>query len=181
MKNTWPIALAVAGIIVIIFIAFNFPKSQEDTALKEIFPEEDVAKTQEIQYEFVNDEKQTKPSVPNGQAAKVESAKPVSIQTMAQPAVSQVALQPAVNSAAAKSAAKYAIQIASFKEKSKAESTLKAIQAAGKYTAYLATKDLGTQGLWHRIYVGDFTTKDQAEGLLTQVKQDYQNSFIIAH
>ena len=103
------------------------------------------------------------------------------MQTMAQPAVSQVTVQPAVNSAAAKPAAKYAIQIASYKEKNKAEARLKTIQAAGKYTAYLATKDLGAQGVWHRIYVGDFTTKDQAEGLLTQVKQDYQNSFIIAH
>jgi len=44
----------------------------------------------------------------------------------------------------------------------------------------VVSKDLGAKGTWHRLYVGAYQSKPEAEQELTKVKSDYPSSFIIS-
>ena len=73
----------------------------------------------------------------------------------------------------------YVIQVSSFRSESKAQDVLQKLTAAG-YSAHIVTKDLPEKGVWHRVCVGHFASKGEAEALLTKIKADYKDSFIIS-
>jgi cell division septation protein DedD len=75
--------------------------------------------------------------------------------------------------------AAYTIQIASFKDKKRAEEALVGIQAKVP-SAYIASRDLGEKGVWYRIYAGQFERQNDAEVTLSDIKQNYDSSFIIS-
>ncbi|MCA9409040.1 MAG: SPOR domain-containing protein [Candidatus Omnitrophica bacterium] len=73
----------------------------------------------------------------------------------------------------------FTIQVASFKERSRAETKLSEIQKKG-YKGFIMSKDLGAKGVWHRVYIGQYQTKAEADQSLSKVQQDYQSCFIIS-
>lgn len=72
----------------------------------------------------------------------------------------------------------FAIQVYSFQDRSKAEPAIEALEKKG-YPAYIVSQDLGEKGLWHRVWVGRFETKDEAAEILDKIKGEYKDSFII--
>ncbi len=72
----------------------------------------------------------------------------------------------------------YTIQVASFKDKAKAQKKVEEVQKKD-YSAFLAAKDIKGKGTYYRVYIGKFENKADADQHLTKVKKDYAGSFII--
>ena len=208
MKSQWPIWVFILGVIAIVLFAFNYRGNEELVSLSEIFPEEDISKLPDIEYDFVNGEDSAvegQASEQVAQAPAVANAPTVDIgvgqEPVATTASADVEQAAAPTEAAAKAApvaaAKattqsatqtaraefnnpaFTIQVASAKDKEAAERQLKTVQAAG-HPAYLVRKDLGDKGVWYRIYVGQFNSKSAANEYLSKVKGTYRDSFIIS-
>lgn len=73
----------------------------------------------------------------------------------------------------------FAIQVYSFQDRSKAEPAIEGLEKKD-YPAYIVSQDLGEKGLWHRVWVGRFETKDEATKILDKIKREYKDSFIIS-
>jgi len=73
----------------------------------------------------------------------------------------------------------FTVQIASFKDLKNAEEALTKIRIKTP-SAYISSHDLGAKGVWHRVYVGQFELRSEAEVTLNDVKQSYDSSFIIS-
>lgn len=172
MKNSWVMTVVGVGIILTVVIALNYSAKRKATPLSEIFPEEEESAPVDVEYEFI-DTKSDKASavvdIQNSQTPKtsnlsasapkvekLDSAKPMTAPTMP-----------------------FTIQIASFKDKSKAEKALEDLKKKGYSAGFIVAKDLGEGNVRHRLYAGEFATKAQAEEFLTNVKKDYSDSFII--
>lgn len=165
MKNNWIVPLIVVVGIVSVLIYFNYKRGQEAVPLSELFKDE-TQNVQKVEYEFVNAEKELTPVTIPTTAAIVPVAKQQTIQT------------PQVQTTAKPTGKAFTIQIASYKEKDKADKALEKIKT--KYPeAYVSSRDLGDKGLWYRLYVGQFGKKEDADQMLTSVKIDYPQSFII--
>lgn len=170
MKKEWTIWAVIIGVIIVILVIFNFQGQQDRLPVGELFPEQKSDQPR-IEYEFVS-----------GDDAALNQSKPVVVSESAFTASPKQAAKsvPAVSlqHGAASPQGKYAIQVVSHNDKSKAESTLKKVADAG-YSGYIATVDLGQKGVWHRVYVGPFATKEQANETLGKVKATYKDSFVI--
>lgn len=202
MKRSWFIWLFVGGVVVTILLALNYEGNRKVTPLSEIFPDE--ATPVEPEYEFIEaDEKlatmvesiksKDAASVPAPQQAAVPVAPKTSTpshvppkQGVVVPAVSASKVKavvppppPVGSTTAAKSegGTVFTIQIASFKDKGKAESALDHAQKKG-YSAYLNSQTRPNGDIWYRVYVGKFNAQDEAKILLGKIKQDYQDGFI---
>ncbi|MDP2652673.1 MAG: SPOR domain-containing protein [Candidatus Omnitrophota bacterium] len=193
MKNQWMIWTLIAAVIVIAVFALNFEGGQKSSlSLMDIFPEQQLDSIPDVEYEFIEEtspepaplpakaSKPVQPAKPQAappvkMSAPAASAKPESREP-ASAAKAAPAAPPAVNVASMP----FTIQVASYKEKSHAELSLKGLLAAG-YPASLVAKDLGDKGTWYRIYVGSFQTKDQANEFLSKMKPEYKNSFVISN
>jgi cell division septation protein DedD len=159
MKNNWTIPLIAVVAIVSVLIYFNYQRSQEAVPLSDLFKDESQ-NAQKVEYEFVSNTEQPVVTVP-------QVVSPVAT-------TSNKAAAPVVG----KTAKVFSIQVASYKEKDKADKSLEKIKV--KYPqAYVGTRDLGDKGIWYRIYVGEFQKKEEADQMLTSVKTDYPQSFII--
>ena len=182
MKSQWLIWTFVVAVIVVIFFAFNY-QGDDIMPLSEIFPEEKIEQMPEIEYEFVDqpveEEIADAPETAMELTREPESRTPMTAETTTPPAESQPVL-PDVAATKEKdfTKASFTIQIASFRDRDKGEGILKELKDKG-YTAEIVQKDLGAKGMWHRIYVGAFKTKDEASGVLSKLKSDYTDSFII--
>ncbi len=64
----------------------------------------------------------------------------------------------------------YAVQVSSSPDRVDSEQLLQKYMDLG-YQAYVMPADLGERGIWYRVLVGNFTTKEEAE----QLKQDILN------
>ena len=71
----------------------------------------------------------------------------------------------------------FTIQIAAFKDKTMAKKTAKELKNKGYDTA-VSAKDLSEKGTWYRVWVGNFVTEEQSEGLLLELKNEYADSFV---
>lgn len=71
----------------------------------------------------------------------------------------------------------YTIQVVSFRDQLKAQSTIKELQKKG-FDAQLITKDLKEKGIWYRIWVGTFNSVEEAKTILASLKKDYPDGFI---
>lgn len=158
MRNKWLILLSIAGALAMIFIIFFAEEAKRKRApLKDVVSEEEDA------------------GLPNSgfkQGEKIEEAK-----------IEDAYLEDKKGIIAASSAdileKPFAIQVYSFQDKDRAELALASLSNDG-YPAYIVTKDLGEKGLWHRVWVGRFQTKEEAEALLKELKKDYKDSFIVS-
>lgn len=72
---------------------------------------------------------------------------------------------------------KFVIQVCSFQDPKKADAVTESLKKKG-YAPMVEAKDLGSKGVWYRVSIGGFETKDQAQGLLDVVKKDHVGAFI---
>lgn len=172
MKNQWPIWIFLVGVIIVVLIAFNYQSERDSMPINQLFPQEEVKQEPTVEYEFVDmakpeplaePESVPAPAVPAGQSAPTQTVPTPSPTTVTSGGVSSASLT---------------IQVLSSNNKDRAEEALKKALAAG-YPAQLVTKDLAEKGVWHRIYVGQFSTKAAAEESLLKVKKNYPDAFII--
>ncbi|MBN1870469.1 MAG: SPOR domain-containing protein [Candidatus Omnitrophica bacterium] len=164
---TWGFIVAVVAV----FVVLNYQGGKDAVSLSEIFPEDDVA-TADLEYEFVEDKvvanKPKEPVKPVAEQVNIEALKEPAKQTLA------VATPQTLKETAA-----YTIQIASFKDKKRAEEALATIRTKVP-SAYLVSRDLGDNGIWYRIYAGQFDQRSDAEVSLNNIRQNYDSSFIIS-
>ena len=165
MQNKWLTWGFVIGVVVIIVFAVNYNSQKKDIPLSEIFPEESMGIV-------VNQE--TPPS-----AAEMISAEVNKKTQEVQQIITAPVMEAKTATATSATHTLFSIQIASFKEKAKAEKILQQVQSKG-YTAQIVTRDLGAQGIWYRVCAGSFDNKSQATEALPSVQTDFPGSFIIA-
>lgn len=72
----------------------------------------------------------------------------------------------------------FAIQVFSFRDKEKARTAQEKLEGEG-YTAYVITGDLEGNPIY-RVWVGEFSTKGEAESFLAQIKEVYEDAFIVS-
>ncbi|MCA9403987.1 MAG: SPOR domain-containing protein [Candidatus Omnitrophica bacterium] len=193
MKNSWLIWVFVVGIVLTILIAFNYQGAQDTVPLSEIFPE---TETYPLEIEYVDEQPVSEPptiartaptvSQPVTQIVRTPSEPPSPpvpvaakvVATPPKPAPAAVQTPAAAQTTAAKPY-KYSIQVASFKDKDKAQQKVEELNKKD-YQAFLVSKDIRDKGTWHRVYVGKFDSKSEADSYLPKVKKNYSSSFIIA-
>lgn len=191
MKNSWLIWVFVVGVVLTILIAFNYQGAQDTIPLSEIFPE---TETYPLEIEYVDEqpvneapavaqavvEKKEPPVAKLAQTPPVPASPPAAPATRVAEAPAPAAPpKPAPAAAVASKNYKYSIQVASFKDKDKAQKKVE--ELGGKdYEAFMVSKDLRDKGTWHRVYVGKFDSKSEADAYLPKVKKNYSSSFIIA-
>ncbi len=73
----------------------------------------------------------------------------------------------------------FAIQVFSFKDKVRADASLKLLKNKG-YPAYMMMSDLGPRGIFYRVRVGSFTSEDEAKKNLESVHRDFKSGIIVA-
>lgn len=191
INNSWLIWVFVIGAIAGVLIIFNMSKGKESVPLTEIFPDEEVYPI-DVEYEFVDNEGKIKNLVekaePKAVAPKVQPANEINPKDATMAAIAeQKTVQKIVKAEPAKAEAvitsvenlSYTIQVASFKDKNKAENKLAELEKKG-YKPFILSRDLADKGIWYRVYVGSFSVRDEAQNYLSKVKVDYPDSFIIA-
>ncbi len=72
---------------------------------------------------------------------------------------------------------KFTIQVASFQYKTRAEIVANGLKQKG-YQPVISPKELPEKGTWHRVFVGDFGSEEEAKSLLDELKASYKDSFI---
>lgn len=193
MKNSWLVWLFVVGVIITVFVAFNYQDKQKPVALNEIFPE-DYTYPVDVEYEFVDetpvavgsDEEiaavtETVVAVVDKSAVvspKVAASNSVPVKTSVPVEVSKPKPTPKKESSSSTVDAAYTIQVASFKKKSMADDLAEDLKTKN-FIARVGKRDLGEKGIWYRVYVGSYESKKQAETNLLAVKKFYDNSFVI--
>lgn len=175
MKNNWLILVFIVGIFVTVLFAFNYQGDEETIPLSEIFSDEETIPI-DIEYEFVS---------PKEEVQVAEKVKPVTEPTSKEKssiqkdgAQKQVKISPTKSLEENKSEFTFTIQVASFKERKKAEEVLTTLEKKG-HAGHIVTRDLGSKGVWYRVYVGNFNTKEEASVLLKELKTMYKDSFVL--
>jgi cell division septation protein DedD len=163
MRNQWVIWAGALSILVVILVVLNWGIIPKNTQVKQkAWEEELLPLTPEYQEtdifsEEVKERPVQAPSVGVGSASlPMESVKATGRLT----------------------GRIYTIQACSFKDHNRAQTELKRAQGLGLPT-YLEKVDLGKKGVWFRIYVGEFSTKEEIKGLIPRVKNIYKNSFML--
>lgn len=181
MKKSGLFWVFIIGAVVAVLYAFNYQGTNQSVPLSEIFPG-DEGNPVDFEYEFIEVSDSGKEVTTNVQA-QVTEAKTEVKQQVAQVTESveqkTTEVTQAITQVADLTKIPYTIQIASFKEKAMAEKALIDVQQKD-HPGYIVSKDLGSKGTWHRIYVGQFQNKDEADQYLSKVQSDFKNSFVIA-
>ncbi len=171
MKKQWVMWVFVIGVVGVVLFALNYQGANEMISLRDLFPEEGIEDAGEIEYEYVYE---------TDGITEIAASDPVPLpkpQVVTREVAAQVS--PEVKTGTLDLAAvPFTIQVASSKNKDRAAEALKKVKAAG-YPAHLVSRDLGEKGVWHRIYIGNFKTKPEAQEFLSKVRNDYESSFII--
>jgi len=175
MENSRLIWFFVAMVVITVFIAFNYQGGKETVPLSEIFPEEEVPSV-DIEYEFVKSGEEPTAS-PKAQRV-VETPQAVSA-GQREVVYKRPLLKKGLSVSNDSATASFTIQLASFKDKNRAEKFLGKVKGKG-YAGYLVSRDLGEKGVRYRVYAGKFTMKDKAEEFLSEIRKDYPSSFIIS-
>jgi cell division septation protein DedD len=185
MKKSWMMWAVIAVAVVAVFVVFNYQGGKDAVPLSEIFPDEEVLPAN-VEYEFVKEGAvsgavEKKPMVAPIQEAPpiVEKAQPVDQKPRPSQPTEKIEKSLAASSMPTDIEGAYTIQIASFKDKKLAEEALGKIKAKVP-SAYIASRDLGEKGVWYRVYAGQFRARTDAEVLLSNIKQNYDGSFIIS-
>lgn len=190
MKNSWLVWLFVVGVIITVFVAFNYQDRQKTVSLNDIFPEE-YSDPVDVEYEFVDETPIAVKAVEEGaveaiakQEARV-SVIPTPQQVASEPVKSAPPAPPVaakapvakIDNAAPKSG--FTIQVASFKEKGMADKMAEELRKKN-FVSSVGQRNLGDKGIWYRVYVGQYESKAQAEANLGAVKAIQPNSFVIS-
>lgn len=187
MKNSWLVWIFIVGMVVTLLIAFNYQGAQDTVPLSEIFPE---TETYPVEIEYVDDQPVSQPNIQETATSMTNTTEKIAVSTskeeLPQPIVNspitviqETRAVETVKSPASQKDMKYTIQVASYKDKANAEQKITEL-AKKDYKAFLVSKELKDKGTWHRVYVGNFSTKKEADEYLTKVKKDYSGSFVIS-
>ncbi len=76
------------------------------------------------------------------------------------------------------SPARYTLQIASFRDTTRAKAFISTLESKG-YDAYQVAAHVDGKGIYHRVRIGHFRHKQAARKLLAQLKQDNLNPLLI--
>ncbi len=97
-----------------------------------------------------------------------------------QAAVAAVKAKPAIVEApkVITSRESYAIQVYSFKDKTRADAALDKLKSKG-YKAYVMVSDLGARGIWYRVRVGSFSTETDARNVLDPIISEFKSGIIV--
>lgn len=68
---------------------------------------------------------------------------------------------------------KYILQVASFPQPVEAGKLLGKLTKGG-YDVYVQQADLGSKGVWYRVFVGPVTGKSRAEALLAKIEKEFK-------
>lgn len=174
MKLSWLTWVFIIGVVAVVFFAFNNEGGKNAVPLDELFPEEETFPV-DVEYEYID----TKPV--NGALERVsKSGEAVAVVEKQVAAVaSPVVVTPVASPAVISLDYEFTIQVASFKERAKADQFLQKMKTQG-YDPFIDTKDLADKGIWHRVYTGRFSNKAEAETYLKKVKGDYPGGFLIS-
>lgn len=198
MKRTWLVWILMGGVLVTVLIAFNYERGKETVPLSEIFPGKGALHN-EVEYEFFDtDEKGSalvatpemkQPSRPVQSAPAAAAKAPVtSVPAKQASAVTSSTAKPKTTVVTPASSSGgttitggsgkiYTIQVAAFKERSRADKAVAQAQQKG-YSAYVDEKSRSDGSIWHQICIGKFDTQSPAKELLIKIKQDYKDGFI---
>lgn len=180
MKNFRLIWFFIIGVIITVFIAFNYQRGKDVVPLSEIFPDEEVFPV-DVEYEFIKkgEEVEIQPvrvNIPEGkESSTVSLPKKIIIAEEKKNVSSEEKIQ--IQTVTKKSL--FTIQVASFKDKEKAQNFFERLKKEG-HPAYIVSRNLGAKGVWYRVYVGKFDSKSQAEVFLKKFSGKYKDCFIIS-
>ncbi|HBG61490.1 MAG: hypothetical protein A2Y03_06100 [Omnitrophica WOR_2 bacterium GWF2_38_59] len=187
LKNSLLIWVFSVAVLVTVLLAFNKQGSQK-IPLSEIFPEQEVAPA-DVEYEFVgeevvNQEEQVEAKEVEAKAVEAKAVEPIVKKPVANVVQESKVVEDQVKKAVVKkpeivqpAASFYAIQVSSFKNSSKAQQDVDNLIKKG-YEAYIMPMNLGSQGVWYRVYIGKFETKSSAMLFLQGIQKDFKDSFI---
>jgi len=169
MNKSWFTWAFIGAVVVTVLIAFNYQGGKDAVPLSEIFPDEEGMSVG-VEYEYMQEEVVTREvheELPKFRENQVNE--PVELESIS--LISEnISTEKAFN---------FTVQIASFKDEKKAEQALTKIRTKIP-SAYISTQNLGSKGIWHRIYAGQFELRSEAELTLRDVKQNYDSSFILS-
>jgi hypothetical protein len=206
MKNSWLIWAFLIGVVVTVFMAFNYESSSRTRPLTEIFPDEEIYPV-DVEYEFVDESATELPVEKTGlkdsikdlsQNELIQSIKSVEELDSGAHSISTTDVNRESNLQEAKmtggkdfnlpveanvlskddSLPNFTIQVGSFKKQSQAK-LLKDKLLKQNHVAYVAERNLKNKGTWYRVYVGKFDSQREAQTALGKVKESYEDSFII--
>ncbi len=150
IKEAWPVWVLVAAGFAIIALAVTQNKvEKEAVTFQDIFPEDNEASSD-------------------------AAAKPESAVTTADPVQSPAI----VANSDTGFKVMYAVQLYSFKEKSRADAMVNALKTQGQ-PAYMQMSDLGNKGTWYRVRVGSYPTADEAKAMLSEISKEHKDSIIV--
>ena len=72
-----------------------------------------------------------------------------------------------------------AIQVYSFKEKSRADAAILKLKEKGHANCYIMTSDLGARGIFYRVRVGPFSNEEDAQKVLGEINTDLKSGIIV--
>ena len=81
--------------------------------------------------------------------------------------------EPVVKAATSSETDKYILQVASFPQPDEAGKLLGKLTQGG-YDVYVQQADLGSKGVWYRVYVGPVTGKSKATTLQAKIERDFK-------
>ncbi|MBF0484744.1 MAG: SPOR domain-containing protein [Candidatus Omnitrophica bacterium] len=194
-NKVWLFLLFLIGLFAVLFI-YNKHQEQVRKAKMEELMTQQTTNSTDVQYQFYENGEQDK-TMPAGTSktgtqalnspttATQEVVAPAATGTakaVSETTTEAVKATKAVKSVAEKTVSKavkssigsaYAIQVASFKEESKAN-TVVANLKKHSFEPYIITKDLGEKGIWYRVYVGHFDSKKAAEAVVGTLPKEYK-------
>lgn len=153
IKEAWPVwVLVITGAAIIVLAVAQNKVEKEAVTFQDIFPEEKGTLSDAADN-------------PAGGASAVVMADPVQ-----SPAI--------VANSDAGPKVMYAVQLYSFKEKSRADTMVNTLKAQGK-PAYMQMSDLGDKGTWYRVRVGSYATADEAKAMLAEISKEHKDSILV--
>lgn len=180
MKKASLIWLIIVSVILSLLIYFNYKTEKDKIPLSDIFPEEETYSVN-VEYEFVG---QSDNALENSDGLNKNVGITVDPSLAEEPIateVDNVVLQQVkqIHPITADVNFKYTVQIASFKTIERANKELD-LAIKNKLDAFILKKDLGSAGVWYRVYAGKFIKKDEVTNYLNEVKKFYKDCFIIS-
>ncbi len=161
--------------------AVKAPEKTKEAA-KQAEPDSVQKKTAEAKTDLTPVKETPKPSATASQPAEkkeTQAAAPVKKKTVTEkPAADTPEAIPAAKKVVKKqpevakpAGPTYSVHAGSYRKKTVAESEVSRLANKG-YKAYLSSVDLGTKGEWHRVKIGRFTTKKEAQSVLSKIRRE---------
>ena len=175
MQENWPIWLlvVVALLVIAALINRNAANQQEETAT--VNEEEESNQSVETPAQETAQNPEPSPSA----IAESQTAGTGSNVSPVTPVPSSITPSAGKLSSTAQQKKMFAIQIQSFQDQTKAHKSLMELTKAG-YTPYIVRRDLKEKGIWYRVFIGDFQSKQEANTKLAELKQKYKDSFVVS-